>query len=387
MEATPVRLPTAPQVTGAVSGTAAGGGRTGSGDNPDCVPLSWLQRGGRRGREAALMSDQVFSGKIIVTGGAGFVGSALIWALNRRGVDNILVVDRLRSTDKWRNLASLRFDDYLEAEQLRERLVEGRGLEGVTCVFHLGACSSTTELDCTYLMDNNYGYTRDLASWALERQVRFVYASSAATYGDGRHGYGEDVPLNRLRPLNPYGYSKHIFDLYAQRRGWLERIVGLKYFNVFGPNEGHKQDMRSMVCKAFEQISSSGRVGLFRSHHPDYADGQQKRDFLYVKDAVAMTLHLAASQEAGLFNLGSGQASTWLDLIGPVFTASGREQHIDFVDMPEVLRTRYQYYTCADMTRFRATGYREPMWKLDAAVQDYVSNYLLGDARLGDEAG
>lgn len=330
------------------------------------------------------MSERVLGGKIIVTGGAGFIGSALVWALNRRGLENILIADNLRASEKWRNLVPLRFDDYTEAPKLRERIASGKGLEDVTCILHLGACSATTELDATYLMDNNYGYTQELARWALERGVRFVYASSAATYGDGALGYSEQAPLNELRPLNAYGYSKHAFDLHARDKGWLEKIVGLKYFNVFGPNEGHKGDMRSVVSKAYQQIRQSGRVQLFRSHRPDYADGEQQRDFLYVKDAVEMTLHLATSDVGGLFNLGSGQANTWLELIRPVFEAMNLEPAIDFIDMPEILRGRYQYHTCAEMGKFQSTGFATPMHPLREAVIDYVANYLASDSRLGD---
>ena len=331
------------------------------------------------------MDKKAFSGKIVVTGGAGFIGSALVWGLNQRGIDNILVVDRLRSTEKWRNLVPLRFDDYVEADAFRSRVAQHKALNDVTCIFHLGACSSTTETDCSYLMDNNYCYTREMAAWAFQHSIRFLYASSAATYGDGLAGYGEDVPLDKLRPLNPYGYSKHLFDIYAQRRGWLDHSVGLKFFNIFGPNEAHKDDMRSVVCKAYEQIKATGKVTLFRSHNPDYQDGEQERDFLYVKDAVSMTLHLATSPIHGLINVGSGRASTWLDLIRPVFEAMGCEENIEFVDMPEALRERYQYFTCADMSGLWRSGYPTPMWSLSESVQDYVSGYLIHDLRLGGQ--
>ncbi len=325
------------------------------------------------------------SGRILVTGGAGFIGSALIWALNARGCDRILVTDCLGSDDKWRNLVPLRFDDYCEASCLHERLPQ---LNDVTAVFHLGACSATTERDARYLMANNFAYTRDLAHWALARGARFIYASSAATYGDGRHGMDDAMQdLHALRPLNMYGYSKHLFDLYALRAGWLDRITGLKYFNVFGPNEDHKGDMRSVVHKAFHQIRESGSVALFKSHHPDYSDGGQMRDFLYVKDAVAMTLHLAENEAAcGLFNIGSGQAHTWLDLVRPIFAALGKPESIRFVDMPENLRNKYQYFTQADIGRLRQTGYADACIPLATAVDDYVRGYLMADRRLGDEA-
>lgn len=325
-------------------------------------------------------------GRILITGGAGFIGSALVWALNKRGCDHIMLTDCLGSDEKWRNLVPLRFDDYCEADRLFERLPK---LNDVTAVFHLGACSATTERNARYLMENNYAYTRELAHWAQSRGARFIYASSAATYGDGSCGMDDGMEdLGRLRPLNMYGYSKHIFDLYARRQGWLKHITGLKYFNVFGPNEDHKAGMRSVVHKAFCQIRDEGRVALFKSRHPDYRDGEQMRDFLYVKDAVAMTLHLAAQSAAtGLFNVGSGRAHTWLDLVRPIFAALDIPEAIDFVDMPEALQDKYQYYTCADIGRLRKTGYNQPCMPLAEAVKDYVCGYLQSDRRLGDEAG
>src|SRR5262245_42423607 len=231
-------------------------------------------------------------GLTLVTGGAGFIGSALVWALNRKGHDRILIVDRLGRSEKWRNLAPLTFHDYFEADRLESAIDRGV-LDEVRTVLHLGACSSTTESDASYLATNNFGLTKTLADWACRRDIRFVYASSAATYGALEGDLSEDVELTTLRPLNMYGYSKHLFDLYASRRGYFDRIVGLKYFNVFGPNEDHKGDMRSMVHKAFHQIRETGRVWLFRSERPEFKDGEQRRDFVYVKDAVAMTLHAA----------------------------------------------------------------------------------------------
>lgn len=326
--------------------------------------------------------------RILVTGGAGFIGSALVWELNRRGCENIVVCDRLTQDEKWRNLVALKFADYLDGGDL-ERLVRTTpdALGAFDHVLHLGACSATTERDADYLMRNNYELTRVLCEWTLARGGRFVYASSAATYGDGAHGMDDRLDdLHRLRPLNMYGYSKHLFDLHARRTGLLDRVAGLKYFNVYGPNEDHKADMRSVVHKAHRQILETGRVQLFRSHRPDYQDGCQQRDFLYVKDAVKMTLHLAASPSAnGLFNLGSGRAHTWVELARAIFLAMGREPVIDFIDMPEALREKYQYYTCADIGRLRESGYSEPLFTLEEAVRDYVQGYLAQDRRLGDE--
>lgn len=319
-------------------------------------------------------------GKILITGGAGFIGSALIWALNGRGHDHIHVTDFLGSDEKWKNLNALRFDDYQEADDFAALLDQRpQTLAEIQTVFHLGACSATTERNGPYLIRNNFETTKNLARWCLENGKRFVYASSAATYGLGEAGMGDDATrLHELRPLNLYGYSKHLFDLHAARRGWLDHIAGMKYFNVFGPNEYHKGDMRSMVHKAFEQIRDQGEVALFKSHHPDYPDGGQERDFLYVKDAVEMTLHLGATPTAnGLFNLGSGQARTWLDLVNPVFKALDRSPKINFIDMPETLRGKYQYHTCADISRLRASGYDREPHPLEAAVDDYVRNYLV----------
>jgi len=326
--------------------------------------------------------------RVLVTGGAGFIGSALVWALNRQGCERIMVCDRLGTDERWRNLAPLRFADYIDADDLLPRLQNG-ALGKFDLVLHLGACSSTTETDASFLIRNNYAFTRDLATWALGqktrgRQTRFVYASSAATYGDGSAGMeDDDRQLNQLRPLNMYGYSKHLFDLHAKRAGFLNRIVGLKYFNVYGPNEAHKGDMRSLVHKSFKQVQTEGLIRLFKSYRPEFRDGEQKRDFLYVKDAVAMTLHLAAAPKAnGLFNIGSGKARTWLDLSRAVFAALKRKPKIEFVAMPEAIRDKYQYFTEANLGRLRAAGYTAPVTPLENAVADYVRNYLLPDHHL-----
>ncbi|MBS0632269.1 MAG: ADP-glyceromanno-heptose 6-epimerase [Verrucomicrobia bacterium] len=327
------------------------------------------------------------NGRILVTGGAGFIGSALIWALNQRGHTDIVVSDLLASDEKWRNLVPLKFADYVEADAFRARLANNPAAFGrFSAVFHLGACSATTERNASYLADNNYNVTKELAAWSLEHGARFIYASSAATYGDGAQGMDDrSEDLHRLRPLNMYGYSKHLFDLHAQREGWLKHIVGVKYFNVFGPNEDHKGDMRSLVNKAYQQIQTTGRVQLFKSHKPEYKDGEQMRDFLYVKDAIEMTLHFAenATTAGGLYNLGSGEANTWVTLTRAIFTALNKEPKIDFIDMPEVLRGKYQYFTQADIAKLRATGYTRPMTPLADSVRDYVQNYLVPDKKLG----
>jgi ADP-L-glycero-D-manno-heptose 6-epimerase len=330
------------------------------------------------------------NGRILVTGGAGFIGSALVWALNQRGLTDVVVTDILGSDEKWKNLTPLKFADYVEAGDFRRELSKNAAFFGkFSTVFHLGACSATTEKNASYLADNNFAYTKELAKWAQSQGSRFIYASSAATYGDGVQGMDDkNDDLQRLRPLNMYGYSKHLFDLYAQRAGWLSRIVGVKYFNVFGPNEDHKGDMRSLVNKAYQQILTTGRVQLFRSHKPEFKDGEQMRDFLYVKDAVEMTIHFAehsqGAKAGGLYNLGSGEANTWLTLTKSIFSALNREPAIDFIDMPEVLRGKYQYFTQADLSKLRATGYQRAMTPLRDAVQDYVQNYMVPEKKLGE---
>ncbi|MGH7952711.1 MAG: ADP-glyceromanno-heptose 6-epimerase [Limisphaerales bacterium] len=325
--------------------------------------------------------------RVLVTGGAGFIGSALVWALNRRGCENIVVCDILGATEKWRNLAPLCFADYVEAEQLLPRLQNG-ALGKFDLVLHLGACSSTTERDASFLIRNNFEFTKDLANWSLAKNVCFVYASSAATYGDGSAGMDDDdSQLDKLRPLNMYGYSKHLFDLHAKRAGFLNKIVGLKYFNVFGPNEDHKGEMRSLVHKSFAQAQNENVIRLFKSYRKDFRDGEQKRDFLYVKDAAAMTLHLAANKKAGgLFNIGCGKARMWIDLANSVFAALGKKPKIEFIEMPETIRDKYQYFTQANISRLRAAGYKQPITSLENAVADYVQNYLAPDKRLDPAA-
>lgn len=327
------------------------------------------------------------SPSILVTGGAGLIGSALIHALNQRGQDDILVTDVLGKNEKWKNLSPLRFNDYQQADAFLDQLeCESQSLDSIRTIFHLGACSATTETDAGYLMENNFGFTKRLAQWALQRGIRFVYASSAATYGDGTRGMDDGIDhLDSLRPLNAYGYSKHLFDLHAKRNGWLGRMAGIKYFNVFGPNEWHKGEMRSLVAKAYEQILETGKVCLFKSHRSDYKDGEQVRDFVYVKDAVAMTLHIADTPSAnGLFNIGTGTPRTWVDLATALFTALGRKPEIEFIDMPAHIRNQYQYHTCADVSRLKAAGWNAATTSLEDSVSDYVRNYLVPSKHLGD---
>ena len=321
---------------------------------------------------------------IIVTGGAGFIGSALIAALNKRQITDILVVDELGTDRKWKNLRNLSFTDYVEKDDFLEMVIENKLDSSIDAVFHLGACSDTTETNASYLIKNNYEYSKLLAQWATADNIRFIYASSAATYGDGSAGFSDDQEkIENLRPLNMYGYSKHLFDLWARRTGLLKKIAGLKYFNVFGPNEYHKADMRSFCIKAFEQITSTGKVRLFKSYKPEYADGEQLRDFIYVKDAVDMTLFFYENpQLSGLFNIGTGKARTWNDLVKAVFAAMGKEPNIEYIEMPESIRNQYQYFTEADITKLQKAGYKKEITPLEDAIKDYVQSYLQTDEYL-----
>lgn len=323
---------------------------------------------------------------LIVTGGAGFIGSALVWRLNRLGRNDILIVDRLQGGDdpRRKNMQPLRYADYLDADAFLSKAGSGKFDTGIDTIFHLGANSSTTETNVEHLRRNNTEYTQHLAEFSIRRGVRFIYASSAATYGDGRQGYSDDPAMvDALRPLNFYGMSKQWFDQWAKSKGYLKRIVGLKYFNIFGPNEYHKGDMRSVVVKACEQIQATGRVRLFKSHRPDYADGEQVRDFLYVKDAVEMTLFFREHSEVnGIFNIGSGQANTWKALVTPVFEALNLPVNIEFIEMPVAIREKYQYHTQADLRRLRGAGCEVPITPLRDAVREYVRDYLVSKSHL-----
>ncbi len=338
---------------------------------------------------------------IIVTGGAGFIGSAIIAALNSRGITDILVVDQ-PGCEQRQNLTNLSFADYVEKDNFLEMVVENKITPPIEAVFHMGACTSTTETDASYLIKNNYEYSKTLAKWATRGEpactelcrsvestdagIRFIYASSAATYGDGStcgergrtKGFSDDEEkIHQLKPLNMYAHSKQLFDLWAKKTGLLKKIVGLKYFNVFGPNEYHKADMRSFVLKAFEQIQDTGKVRLFKSCNPDYADGEYKRDFLYIKDAVDMTLFFYDNPKInGLFNIGTGKACTWIRLVKAVFAAMGKSPNIEYIEMPASIRNQYQYFTEADINKLRKTGYKKPTTPIEEAVKDYVQNYL-----------
>jgi ADP-L-glycero-D-manno-heptose 6-epimerase len=327
------------------------------------------------------------TGITVVTGGAGLIGSATIWSINNQNLENLWLVDWVEENSlKQRNLANLKYQRFLDAKLFRELIREKSAeLSEVKTIIHLGACSSTTETNEDYLDDNNFLYTKEVCEWALENNARFVYASSAATYGDGTMGMDDkEERIEKFQPLNLYGWSKHKFDLLAKKQGWFDKITGLKYFNVYGPNEEHKESMRSVVSKAYEQIAQTSKMSLFKSHRKEYRDGEQKRDFLYVKDAVQMTLWLVQNDQAnGLFNLGNGQARTWLDLGKSIFSALKLQEKIEFVEMPLILQEKYQYFTEAKIEKLREHGYGYNLFSLEDAVQDYVNNYLVPDLRLG----
>lgn len=318
----------------------------------------------------------------IVTGGAGFIGSVMVWKLNQVGIDDIWIVDRLQKDSKWKNLRGLKFSEIISPDDFLASLLEhGHLPENTEAIVHMGACSSTTEQDAEYLLNNNYRFSQSIAKAALDQDIRLLVASSAATYGDGKYGYddGEDN-LYRLRPLNMYGYSKLLFDQWAARSGALRKLASLRFFNVYGPNEYHKASMASMVFKAFNRVMDEGKLGLFRSHHPNYKDGEQQRDFVYVKDIVdAMWWLLTKPEVNGIFNLGTGVEETWNNLAKVVFAATGKPVNIEYIDMPVNIRKQYQYHTKANITRLRDAGYEGTFHPVADGVQDYIVNHLMKD--------
>lgn len=322
---------------------------------------------------------------IVVTGGAGFIGSAIVWRLNTLGKDDIIIVDELGTTDKWKNLVGLKFQEFVHKDDFISAIVEDTIEFPIESIIHMGANSSTTEKDADHLFSNNYLYTQELAKYCLSKNIRFIYASSAATYGDGSLGFVDDeTKLETLRPLNMYGYSKQLFDLWAKKNNVLNKVVGIKYFNVFGPNEYHKGDMRSVVHKAFEQVRDTGKVRLFKSLNSKYKDGEQMRDFVYIKDAIDMTLYFIDHPDKnGIFNVGAGKARTWNDLVSALFNAIGKPVNIEYIDLPDHLREKYQYFTEANLDKIRSAGYNKATTSLEDGVNDYVKNYLLKDLYLG----
>jgi ADP-L-glycero-D-manno-heptose 6-epimerase len=302
-----------------------------------------------------------------------------VWALNARGRDDVLVVDDLGTQGKWKNLRGRRFLDIVSPESLSVTLDLGAPVDGI---LHMGAITDTSETDADALYQRNTVFTRRLAQWALGNDVRFIYASSASVYGDGSRGFSDDDALApALLPMNPYAYSKWLFDAEAIREGWLDRMVGLRFFNVFGPNEYHKSRMASVVWHATRQIQETSRIELFQSHKPGCADGEQRRDFVYVKDVCDIALWFLDHPEVGgLYNVGTGRARTFNDLASGIFAALGRAPKIEYVPTPDSIRASYQYFTEADLTKLRAAGYDRPLTTLEASVGDYVTGYLLNES-------
>ena len=319
---------------------------------------------------------------IVVTGAAGFIGSAFVRHLNEQGVKDIVIVDALGQDERWKNLVEKEYADLIHKDDFIDLILRGQTPPfKIDSIVHMGAISSTTETNAEMMVDNNYRYSRVLAEYAVRNKIRFVYASSAATYGDGKQGFSDDPEkMIRLRPLNVYGYSKHMFDLWAKQSGVAQQICGVKFFNVYGPNEYHKDDMRSVVHKAFEQISESGKLKLFKSYREEYGDGEQKRDFIYVKDCVNILWKLLQERSVcGVYNLGTGQARTWNDLAKSVFDALGKPVDIEYIEMPDHLKEKYQYFTQAEMKSLSDALPLIPFTELENGVKDYVCNYLSTD--------
>ena len=312
--------------------------------------------------------------KIAVTGGAGFIGSCLVWKLNSQGLTDIIVVDHLDSSQKWRNLDGKKLRDRIDKDKFIVDLEKNKFKGKFDAVIHMGACSSTLETNIAYLMENNYMYSKRLAQWCLGQKVQFLYASSAATYGSGESGYSDDDKATlKLKPLNLYGYSKQLFDLWLIKNRLSNKVAGFKFFNVFGPNEYHKDQMRSVIAKNFDSVIKEKKIRLFKSYLKEYADGQQQRDFIYVKDAVDIVYYfLEHKNKKGIFNVGSGKARSWNDLAKAMFGALSLKTNIEYIEMPRDLRDKYQYFTQADLRKLKETGCLHKFYSLEEAIKDYV---------------
>jgi ADP-L-glycero-D-manno-heptose 6-epimerase len=321
--------------------------------------------------------------KIILTGAAGFIGSCLLWRLNREGYDKILIVDHMENSPlKQKNIQSKKYTDYLDKHDFIKRVEKGQ-FKDYGMILHIGACSSTMGSDKSYYMKNNYGYTKKLAEFSLKNNIRFQYASSAATYGDGENGFSdEDAVTPGLKPLNLYGESKHLFDMWVLENKLQDKFVGYKFFNVYGPNEYHKKEMRSLICKRYYDVVRDKKIGLFKSYNPEYPDGGQKRDFIYIKDALDVVYYFIENPDkAGIFNVGTGRAHTWNELAEALFEAIGIPLNIEYIDMPEILKDKYQYFTEASTEKLRGAGYRKQFSPLKDVMKDYVS-YLKNKSHL-----
>ncbi len=316
---------------------------------------------------------------IIVTGAAGFIGSAFVWELNQKGINDIICVDNYGLDQRWKNLAKRSFSDFVMKEDLSNFLTRQEVINSVDTVIHMGAISSTTETNVDALIHNNYYFSQMLFKWCADKRKNFIYASSAATYGDGKNGYDDRTNAQLLEPLNPYGYSKVLFDRWVlKQKHTPPKWIGLKFFNVYGPQEYHKGDMASLVYKAFDQIQTKKQMGLFKSYNPEYKDGHQMRDFVYVKDCTNWMYELIDKKVPnGIYNMGFGKARTWVDLATASFNALNITPKFEWLEMPSNIRNQYQYFTEANMSRLFEVGLSQPQWPLEKAVDDYYKNYLL----------
>lgn len=310
---------------------------------------------------------------VILTGGAGFIGSCFLWKLNKEGITEVIVVDDLDKSSKWENLVGKQFQDYIHKDDFLD-LLKSDKVPMPSHIVHLGACSSTTEEDADYLMENNYKYSKELAKWAVQNEIPFMYASSGATYGDGNAGYsdGKENTL-KLRPLNMYGFSKHLFDLWILNNKLEDKVTGFKFFNVFGPNEYHKGEMRSVICKKYPELEKEGVIRLFKSYRNEYEDGEQKRDFVYIKDAVKVMYYFFRNPDkSGIINVGTGKARTWNDLAACMFKALDKKPNIKYIEMSSNLRGKYQYFTEANIDKLRNKGCSHKFMSLEESVEDYM---------------
>ncbi|MDR0800557.1 MAG: ADP-glyceromanno-heptose 6-epimerase [Endomicrobium sp.] len=311
---------------------------------------------------------------IVLTGGAGFIGSCFLWKLNQEGIKDILVVDHLDNSKKWKNLVGKNFYDYIQKTDFFNAVIS-RQVPKPQAIVHLGACSSTIFPDANHYIKNNYEYSKVLSLWAFELGIPFIYASSAATYGNEKSDYDDDISkIRNLSPLNMYGFSKHMFDLWLLNNNYLNKATGIKFFNVFGPNEYHKGDMRSIICKSYDDAFDKGLIRLFKSYDENYADGRQRRDFIYVKDVVDVMYFLFKNpSKTGIFNLGTGKSRTWNDIAKSIFAAAGKKEKIEYIEMPDYLKSKYQYFTQAKMDNLRNAGYTKSFTELEDSVKDYCS--------------
>lgn len=309
--------------------------------------------------------------KIVLTGGIGFIGSGLLWKLNQEGFDDIIVVDELNDPLKNKNIEGKRYKGLLDKDEFINSLDKFRDAD---LILHIGACSSTILTDEQYYIKNNFEYTKKLAEFCLKNNIRFLYASSAATYGDGSLGFSDDDKNTpKYKPLNFYGWSKHDFDLWVLKNKLQDKFVGFKFFNIFGPNEYHKGEMMSLICKRFDSVVKDEKIKLFKSYNPDYPDGGQKRDFIYVKDAIEMVWYfIEHPDKAGIYNVGTGTARSWNDLASALFSALNIPLNIEYIEMPEILRDKYQYFTQAEIKKIRSIGYDKPITSLEDAIIDYT---------------